>query len=264
MSVTGSDWKSGAGSAEPQLALPARREPAGAGWRWIAQGWSFFTRAPLMWILSILIWFVIAIVLSLVPIVGSVVFQVLNAAIAAGFVVACRALERGGDFELEHLFAGFRTRFASLLIVGLLVLAGYVVIFIVFAGIAGFSILGAAMSGDAQAIASQAMASALTILLGALVAVALTVPLMAAFWFAPALVVMHGLGPVEAMKQSLVGCLRNWIPFLVWSIVMLVFAILAAIPFGLGYLVWLPLAITSSYAAYRGIYTEPAPGEAAP
>jgi uncharacterized membrane protein len=120
------------------------------------------------------------------------------------------------------------------------------------------------MSGDAQAIASQAMASALTILLGALVAVALTVPLMAAFWFAPALVVMHGLGPVEAMKQSLVGCLRNWIPFLVWSIVMLVFAILAAIPFGLGYLVWLPLAITSSYAAYRGIYTEPAPGEAAP
>jgi uncharacterized membrane protein len=179
-------------------------------------------------------------------------------------VVACRALERGGDFDLEHHFAGFRTRFASLLIVGLLVLAGYVVIFIVVAGIAGFSILGAAMSGDAQAIASQAMASALTILLGALVAVALTVPLMAAFWFAPALVVMHGLGPVEAMKQSLVGCLRNWIPFLVWSIVMLVFAILAAIPFGLGYLVWLPLAITSSYAAYRGIYTEPAPGEAAP
>lgn len=261
--MTQTDWTTGGESAtQPQLALPARREGAGAGWTWIVQGWNLFARAPLMWILSILIWLVIAIVVSLVPIVGSIVFQVLlNAAIAAGFVVACRSLERGGEFELEQLFAGFRTRFASLVIVGLLVIAGYVVIFVVFAGIAGFSILGAAMSGDAHAIASSVMASALTIALGGLVALALTIPLMAGFWFAPALIVMHGLGPVEAMKQSLIGCFRNWIPFLVWSLAMLAFAIVAAIPFGLGYLVWLPLVLTSSYAAYRGIYTEP---EAAP
>jgi hypothetical protein len=37
---------------------------------------------------------------------------------------------------------------------------------------------------------------------------------------------------------------------------MTVFALLAAIPFALGMLVWVPVAITSGYAAYRHIYTE--------
>ena len=257
MSVTPMEGSAGAGQGgEPRLVLPSRRQAAGAGWTWIAQGWRLFTRAPLMWILSILVWFVIAIVVNLVPFVGGLAFQVLQPAIGAGFVVACRSIETGGDCELEHLFAGFRTRFSSLLIVGLIVLGCSILIFLVFAAFAGFSILGAILSGDPQAIAHDIMASALMLALGALIALALYVPLAAAFWFAPALVVMHGMGPVDAMKQSLAGCLKNFIPFLVWGIVMLVFAILAAIPIGLGYLVWIPLLIASSYAAYRGIYTE--------
>jgi len=257
MSVTQVEGSAGAQrDGDLRLVLPPRRHAAGAGWTWIAQGWKLFTRAPLMWILSILVWIVIAIVLNLVPFVGGLAFQVLQAAIGAGFMVACRSIEVGGDFELEHLFAGFRTRFASLLVVGLIVLGCSILIFLVFAAFAGFSILGAILSGDPQVIAHDIMASALTLALGLLVALALYVPLAAAFWFAPALVILNGLGPVEAMKQSLAGCLKNFVPFLVWGIVMLVFAILAAIPVGLGYLVWVPLAIASSYAAYRGIYTE--------
>jgi uncharacterized membrane protein len=95
------------------------------------------------------------------------------------------------------------------------------------------------------------------ILLGALVAAALAVPLVAAYWFAPALVVMNDLSPLAAMKASFVGCFRNFIPFLVYGIVMTFFAFIAMIPLGLGFLVWLPLAITSTYVAYRRIFTEP-------
>ena len=246
--------------AEPEgglrLVLPPRRERAGAGWTWIAQGWKLFARAPLMWILAILVWFVIAIVVNLVPFVGGLAFQAVNPAIAAGFMVACRSIEVGGDFELEQLFAGFRTRFGSLLVVGLIVIACWVLIFLVFAGVVGFSILGAILSGNSQRVVHDVMASALTIALGGLVALALSIPVMAAMWFAPALVAMHGMGPVQAMKESLVGCMVNFVPFLVWGIVMTVFAIVAAIPIGLGYLVWIPIAISSTYAAYRGIYTE--------
>jgi uncharacterized membrane protein len=36
---------------------------------------------------------------------------------------------------------------------------------------------------------------------------------------------------------------------------MTIFAIVAALPVLLGYLVWIPLAIASTYAAYRDIYT---------
>jgi uncharacterized membrane protein len=140
--------------------------------------------------------------------------------------------------------------------VGLIVIGCSILIFLVFAGVVGFSVLGAILGGNPQLIVHDIMASALTIALGGLIALALSIPLMAAFWFAPALVILHGMGPVQAMKESLVGCFRNFMPFLVWSIVMTVFAIVAAIPIGLGYLVWVPIAITSTYAAYRGIYTE--------
>jgi uncharacterized membrane protein len=45
-------------------------------------------------------------------------------------------------------------------------------------------------------------------------------------------------------------------PFLVWGIVMTLAGIVAVIPFGLGLLVWLPVAIASTYIAYRDIFTE--------
>lgn len=257
MSATQTEWTPPP-QADGLTLVPVRSLPAGEGWTWIARGWKLFTRAPLMWILSMLIVFVAAVVMNFVPIIGGIAFQVLNAVIAAGFVVACRSLERGGEFELEHLFAGFRIRFGNLVIVGLLFLAGSIAIFLVFAAFLGFTILGAVLTGDSQAIAATVMKSFFGLALGGLVALALWVPLIAAFWFAPALVVMHDVPPMEAMKQSFIGSFRNFVPFLVYGIVMLVFALVAAIPLGLGFLVWMPLAITSSYAAYRAIYTDDA------
>jgi uncharacterized membrane protein len=259
MSATQAEGIPAAGAGgDLRLVLPGRKLAAGAGWTWIASGWGLFTRAPLMWIVSILLLFVAAIVIGLVPFVGSIAFQILNATITAGFMVACRSLERGGEFELEHLFAGFKTQFGNLVIVGLLLLAGYIVIFLVFAAIAGFSILGAILAGHSQDAAHAILASAMAVALGTLVALALMVPLLAAYWYAPALVVMHGMAPVAAMKESFVACFRNFVPFLVYGIVMTLFAILAVIPFGLGFLVWIPLAIASTYASYREIFTEEA------
>jgi uncharacterized membrane protein len=266
MSATQMEAMPAAGpGSDLRLVLPGRSLPAGDGWTWIAEGWRLFTRAPLMWIVSFLLVFVAAIVVGLVPIIGTLAFQVLNATITAGFVVACRSLERGGEFELEHLFAGFKTHFGNLVIVGLLLLAGYIVILLVFAAIAGFSILTAALAGHSQDVASMVMASAMSILLGTLVMLALLVPLLAAYWFAPALVVMHGMSPVAAMKESFSACFRNFVPFLVYGIVMMLFAIVAMIPLGLGFLVWIPLTIASTYAAYRAIFTEEAvPTQVAP
>jgi uncharacterized membrane protein len=61
---------------------------------------------------------------------------------------------------------------------------------------------------------------------------------------------------VEAMKESFAGCLKNIMPFLIYGLVALVFAILAAIPFGLGWLLLGPVLIGSVYASYRDIYLE--------
>lgn len=239
-----------------KLVLPGQGLPAGAGWDWIQVGWNLFTRAPLMWIVALIIIFVIAVAVSIVPFIGQIVFQVLQPVIAGGLVVACRQLEKGGEFELEHLFAGFSRRFVPLMLVGVFFLVGMIVIFLVFLAFVGVGLIGAMASGDPEAAMAASGMSILSILLGTLVMLALMVPLMAAYWFAPALVMMHDMKPVAAMKESFFSCFRNFIPFLVYGIVMTVAMFIAIIPFGLGLLVWFPVAITSTYAAYRQIFTE--------
>jgi hypothetical protein len=48
------------------------------------------------------------------------------------------------------------------------------------------------------------------------------------------------------------------VPFLIYGIVLFVLAMIASIPFGLGWLVLGPVVFGSVYAAYRDIYV-PAP-----
>jgi len=242
---------------EPGPAVPAKSRPAGDGTAWIGAGWRLFTRAALMWVVAMLVLLVIVILANLIPIVGPVVMHLLNPVFMAGLVVACASLERGGEFELEHLFAGFKRNFTGLLVVGIVVFAVEVVLLLLFVGIAGvglFSGIITATSGEeAEAIL---LASLMPLLLGSLVTLALMMPLLMAYWFAPALVVMHGMAPLTAMRESFMGCLRNIVPSLVYGVVMLVLLIVALIPLGLGLLVWVPLFFTSSYAAYRAIFTE--------
>lgn len=243
---------------QPRLALPSRSNRAGAGWDWIVQGWKLFARAPLMWIISIVVLFIAAIAINIVPFIGGVVFQLLQAVIAGGFMVACHSLSRGGDFELEHLLSGFKRNFGSLLLLGVFLVVGGLLIMLVLMMFVGATVVSVFLGGGNadQAVAAIA-ASAMTMLLGGLVALALTIPLMAAYWFAPALVILNDMKPLAALKESFFGSFRNFTPFLIYGIVMTVLAVLAAIPFGLGMLVWIPLAVTSTYAAYRAIFTEP-------
>jgi uncharacterized membrane protein len=87
-----------------------------------------------------------------------------------------------------------------------------------------------------------------------LVALALSIPIYMALWFAPALVVLRGMAPVAALQESFFGCLKNILPFLVYSIVLMVLGIVASIPLGLGWLVLGPTLIASVYVSYRDVF----------
>lgn len=238
------------------LVVPGKALPAGAGWEWIAGGWRIFLKSPLMWIVSLVILFVIAIVAAFIPFIGSLAFQIMQSVFAGGFIAACRNIERGGEFELEHLFAGFKVRFVPLLIVGLIFMIASIVLVVLFFMVAGLSLLPAFMQGDPSAMSAALAGSMVAMLMGSLVMLALFVPVVAAYWFAPALVMMHDMAPVDAMKASFFACFRNFVPFLVYGVVMFIAAIVAMIPFGLGFLVWVPVAMASNYVGYRQIFTD--------
>lgn len=239
----------------PVLVMPGKSLPAGAGLSWIGEGWKLFTQAPLMWIVMMVVLFIVAIVMAFIPIVGSLAWQILTPVIAGGLVLGCWSLENGGELEIEHLIAGFKRNFVPLLLVGVMYFVGALVILLVFAMFVGMSLLPALMMGNSDALgAIGAMSGGLVV--ATLAVTVLSVLLGAAVWLAPALVIMHDVAPVAAMTASFKAVFRNFLGALVFAIVMLVLAIIAVIPFGLGMLVWFPLLIGASYRAYRQIFTE--------
>jgi len=222
---------------------------AGRGWDWIASGWGLFKRQAGMWIALVLVAFVIFLVLAFIPFIGSVASVILTPVFGAGIVLGCRAIEEGRELEIGHLFAGFREKLSPLATVGAIYLGATIVIVGVMVLIAGVGIFSMAAAGS-----DVSPAALLTAMLGVLVALALLVPVMMAIWFAPALVVFHDKGAVDAMKESFTGCLRNIVPFLVYGIVMMVLGVLAAIPLGLGWLALGPVLAASLYTSYKDIY----------
>jgi len=249
-----------------KLVLPGRGVSFGAAVSWVNRSWKIFMQAPLMWILALLIMFLANVVLSFVPLVGTIAINLLQPVYLAGFAAACRSLETGGEFEIEQLFAGFRTRSTDLILVGVAMVAGMMVIFAIFMGFVGWSIVAAMFTGNVHEIEQVVESAALQIVLGMLVCALFVVPLLAAYWFAPFLVYMHGVKPMQAMKASFMACVKNFFQMFVYGVVVLVIAglatLVAVIPF-VGWLFTLAayfvlgvMAFTALYPAYRDIFTE--------
>ena len=202
-----------------------------------------------------LVYCIITVVASVIPFVGQLVMVLFSPVFTAGFMVGFQAAEREEGVRFAHLFAGFKRNTGALIGVGalsfvwslVLVLLAAVVLSVFMAGAGG---LAAGMS-DPQMAAAHPLAA----LLAVAVVLLLLVPLMMLLWFAPALVVLNGLGPWAAMKRSFAGCLENIMPFLVYGLVGLVLGILAILPLGLGWLVLGPVLFGSVYAGYRDIFT---------
>ena len=227
--------------------------PAGQGWSWITEGWDLFKRQPGMWIGMVLIAFVIFILAALIPVVGGLLLSLFGPVFAAGFMIGCKSLDSGGELELGHLFAGFRERTGTLLAVGAIYLGASLVVMLVVGLTMGVGM--AAMMGQADPESMQAMG--MTMVLAMLIMVALLLPVVMAVWLAAPLVVFHAHGAIESMKGSFMGCLKNIVPFLVYSVVLFVLMIVASIPLGLGWLVLGPVFAASIYASYRDIYLSP-------
>lgn len=226
---------------------------AGRGTSWIGGAWDLFKQSPGIWIGMIIVMFVLFLVASFIPLIGPLAVSVVFGVFMGGIMIGCRSLETGGELEFAHLFAGFREKLGTLVAVGALYVAGYLVIMLIVMLITGASMF-AMMGVGGEPQAADPMAMLATVGVAALLMMALTVPLLMTVWLAAPLVVFHEHGAIEAMKGSFTGCLRNMLPFLVYGVVMVVLSIAATIPIGLGWLVLGPMIAASVYTAYRDIY----------
>jgi uncharacterized membrane protein len=238
-----------AGNFDPN----GRTRPAANGWTWIAEGWRSFMKSPGIWIAIVVVMLVVAIAANVVPYVGSLALMVLTPVFAGGVMLGCRALDEGRELEFRHLFAGFQTQTANLIVLGAIYVALMFAILVVVGAITGAGVFAIMSGGSAQSPAALG-AGFFLFAIGMLVGLALSVPVAMLLWFAPALVVLNQVPPVEALKASWRGSLKNIVPFLIYGLVLLVLAIVASLPFMLGWLVLGPVMAASVYTSYRDIY----------
>lgn len=249
--------------------LPGATVDAGRGVSWISEGWTLFTAAPVMWIVALLIMVGLSFVLGLVPILGTIVSILIGPFFMAGSLAFAHGIARGEEPDLGALFVGLREKTGSLVAIAVLYLLLFVGLFIVFA-IASFFILGgAAMLGGAADMSSMefpramnammAGAGVMGVLLLILVFVGLMVLVLAAYWFAPGLVLYTDLSATAAMKESFRACLRNWLPFLVYGLLSILVLLGGMVVLFIGvFLISMPVLMASYYTSFRDIYGQKA------
>ena len=241
--------------------MTAIRVEAGRGWGWIVEGWQLFARAPGVWIVILLIYLGISVVLSLIPFVGGLAYMLLSPVLAGGMLYGAAALARGETLEIAHLFRGFQDqeRMGPLVLLGLISLAGYVLMaLVVMVFMGGGFIMGAALDSTGAIVPPEAMGGLLAgagLIALLIILVIGTLMAMALFYGVP-LVMLAGQNVWPAVQDSVAACWINMLPLLVFGLIYLVLAVAAAIPFGLGFLILGPVTVGAIYASYREVFGE--------
>ncbi|MGH8802945.1 MAG: BPSS1780 family membrane protein [Casimicrobiaceae bacterium] len=255
-----------AGTAPSGGTIAPRHLESGAGASWWGEGWTIFRAAPLEWIGIAVIFAIVSIVLTFIPIVGGIAQTVLAPVFAGGVMLGCDGLARGQPLTVGHLFEGFRgPHLGSLLVLGIIWLGILAVTAIVLVagtfialGASGIAALMHAASGatfDVTSIDYGALRTAgMTVAVLSAIAVSVAVIAASAYWFAPALVVLNGQAPISALRASFAASWVNFGAFLLYSVIGVGLAIVASIPVLLGWLVLGPMTAGTVYAGWRGIF----------
>ncbi len=229
---------------EPRVVIGDR----GAGW--LMAGWDNFRAAPGQWLALCIVGFILLLVINAIPF-ANFANGLLQQVWVAGVLLGCHAQFNGEGIRVRYLFAGFGPKAMPLILSGALVgLVGLLLAAAVF----GPLLADLMTAPDPQAMLLQQDLQA--VLLRVLVLMALMLPLYAALWFAPALIVFGNLDVQQALKLSLVGCLKNSWPFLIYGLCALVLCLLTLLTFGLALLVVVPMLYSSIYVSFREIYVD--------
>ncbi len=201
--------------------ITPRVASARAGADWWAEGWRLFARGIGTWFGIAVVYCVLTYLMGNIPRIGDAATSLLSPVFIGGIMVGCDSLARGAPLRVAHLFEGFkRQHFVPLLLVGvfnlaIMVLAAVIGMLVIFSSLSLWSVedLARIAADPMQMFVDHPLVGVVTgivaILAGALIAMA--------NWFAPALIVLRGRRPLDALLTSMRACMRNWVAFLVYG-----------------------------------------------
>lgn len=240
-----------------------QRVDAGAAGRWLQRGWNLFTQSAGLWVLLALVMGIILVVLNFVPLLGGLVGALLMPALFGGLVHGAREVEQGRPLELGHLFQAFREpgRAGPMMALGLVPLGAAVLTALLAAGVMSGAAGGGMASGSGgMGMGMMAGGGMLMMLISLLIGLISGALLLFAI---PR--VMFGLdAPMAAIQASFRAVLDNIAAYIVLAVIYFILAIVAAIPFGLGFLVLMPVMAGAVHAAHAEVFADQPAAAAAP
>jgi uncharacterized membrane protein len=225
----------------------------GEGINWYLCGWQLFRRYPVIWIVMFLVLALANLILVLVPVVGQLALVLLWPVFLGGLYHAAKSVDDDERLDIKMLFKGFgdKSRTSALLILGAMMLGATIVFTLIAASLLGGTLMTSYVSGsDIAARISAGVGS----ILGSLVLLLLEGLIIMVMVYAVPLVMLDDVTPIEAVKSSFNASLLNIVPLLVFGVICLVLALVAAIPFFLGYLILVPVTLCATYCSYKSIF----------
>ena len=234
---------------------------AGSGFRWWADSftWLFGDIARLgVWVGMLLCFFLMLTPLHWFAVIGWIASHLLWFVFSGGLMIAARNTQRGQVPRFGELFAGFGPQAGALVGAGMLVLLASMAVAALMLAIG----LGAAIGSFASTTSLQELTAHPPELTGIgagtavllLLCLLLFVPITMAAWLAPALIMLRGAGALDALRWSWEACRRNLGALTVYGLVGVGLAVLATLMVLVGWLLLVPLAFLSTYAAYRELF----------
>lgn len=189
--------------------MKLKQVPARTGLQWVTSGVRTFAKQPLA-MGGLFFMFMGAVsLLAAIPVLGSVMALALLPAATLGLMAAARQAA-DGVFPMPRVlgtaFAAGKQRMTAMLQLGGLYAASFMLVLGITALFDGGLFAGVYLG---QTELTQEMAALPAFQSALWVAMALYLPLAAAFWHAPALVHWHGVSPVKSLFFSTLACWKN-------------------------------------------------------
>jgi len=201
------------------------RHDAARGLEWMRQSYGLFRRARVPWVALVLCYYIVLLVINLLPYVGGIGAMVVRPVFAVGFLAAAWNQERGARPSPRHLFQGFRSNLWVLVPLGVLIIVNIAIAMGAASLVDGGRLVGVLMNPAPEGLDADAARARVSeafsdprVEIGMVFGMLCALPLLLALWWAPALVVFQDARLAAALRASFRAALANWRPAVRYAI----------------------------------------------
>jgi hypothetical protein len=238
--------------------------------QYLNRGWELFKSQAILHIGTIVVFFIISLIvgfiLGLIPGIGSVLANILNAILFAGFFIAADKIRKGQEPEFKDFFGGFKFFGPIALYQVVYMLIMFIalilpILYLLWAVVPFEEIIQLAQSEDeleaflTDYFKSGEFAENLTsIIIPVLLILIISIYVGLIYTITTPLIVLKKYSFWQAMETSRKVVNKKIFSFLLFLIVLGLINFIGAIFLGIGLLVTIPFSILATYAIYEDLY----------